>query len=403
MTSDNNDDNDDISDEDTQSNYIEDSTPDVFPRKESITLAGNSNLICQLDGSSSKDNSIQNVTNVTNCTLPTIPLETTEERDIDINMKENILEAGRSTKMCQLDGNTSLDITTPNVTNAPNISVPAVALTTTVPTNTRVNNRINASASLPVIAVINCRSLQPKARSLVEKFQNEDYSIAILCEIWEKTGKKNRYFQAKVEEMLEMDGLKYLSCGSRPSGKRGGGVAILIDSTKLNIEKLQIHVPNNLEVLWTIVRPKEIQPGSKFKEYVVCSIYSPPSSRKNRKLLDHLISTTHALMARFPMAAFYLGGDKNDLSLASLLQGLPKFVQIVANYTHGEKIIDVIITNCSQLYDVPEISLPLYQTVPCMENPQTTAFLLPGLCALPVSQSVMFTQRKPPGHYLILQ
>ena len=102
LSGDSNDDSDDISDKDTQSNYSEDSTPDVFPRKESITLAGNSNLICQLDGSSSKDNSIQNVTNVTNCTLPTICLDTTGERDIGMNMNERILEAGRSTKMCQL-------------------------------------------------------------------------------------------------------------------------------------------------------------------------------------------------------------------------------------------------------------------------------------------------------------
>ena len=218
---------------------------------------------------------------------------------------------------------------------------------------------------MPVVAGINCRSLQPKLRSLVEKFKNEEFSIGILCEIWEKTGKKNRYFQSKVEDMLEMDGLKYISCGSRPSGKRGGGVAILIDSTQLNIEKLHVHVPNNLEVLWAIVRPKELPPGSKFKEYVVCSFYSPPSSRKNRKLLDHLISTTHALMARFPTAAFFLGANKNELPLGSLIQGLPKFVQTVSNYTHGGKILDVIIMNCSQFYSVPEISLPLLP-----DNPQ---------------------------------
>ena len=281
-------------------------------------------MICQLDGSSSIDNPIQNVTNKTNYALPAMSLENIEVRNTVMNMKERFVLAGRSLKICQLDGNTSLDTTSPDVTNAANLSVPAAASTTTVLTNMRVNNRVNASGSFPVIAVINCRSLQPKLRSLIEKFQNKEYSITILCEIWEKTGKKNKYFQSKVEETLELDGLKYLSCGSRPSGKRGGGVAILVDSTKLNIEKLQIHVPNNLEVLWTIVRPKELNQGSKFKEYILCSFYSPPSSRKNRKLLDHLISTTHALMARFPTAAFYLAGDKNDLPLGSLIPSLCK-------------------------------------------------------------------------------
>jgi hypothetical protein len=64
-------------------------------------------------------------------------------------------------------------------------------------------------------------------------------------------------------------------------------------------------------------------------------------------------------MARFPTAAFFLGADKNELPLASLIQGLPKFVQTVSNYTHGEKIIDIILMNCSQFYAVPEISRPL--------------------------------------------
>ena len=159
--------------------------------------------------------------------------------------------------------------------------------------------------------------------------------------------------------MLELDGLKYLPCGSRPSGKRGGGVAILIDSTKLNIEKLQVNVPNNLEVLWTIVRPKELHQGSKFKEYIVCSLYSPPASRKNRKMLDHLISTTHALMARFPTAAVFLGGDINSLPLAPLLQALPRFKQTVAHNTYKNKIIDVILMNCSELYAVPVVTAPL--------------------------------------------
>ena len=74
-------------------------------------------------------------------------------------------------------------------------------------------------------------------------------------------------------------------------------------------------------------------------------------------------------MPRFPTAAFYLAGDKNDLPLASLIQGLPKFVQIVANFTHREKIIDVLLTNCSQLYAVPEISSPLLPDKPQCAKP----------------------------------
>jgi hypothetical protein len=162
-----------------------------------------------------------------------------------------------------------------------------------------------------------------------------------------------------MEEMLELEGLKYISCGSRPSGKRGGGAAILVDTRKYSIENIELNVPHNLEVQWAIVRPKQLSQSTKFKEYIVCSLYSPPASKKNKKLLDHLISTTHALMARFPGAAVYMGGDRNDLPLAPLLRALPRFVQTVAHNTHGNKIIDVLLMNCSSYYAVPEISAPL--------------------------------------------
>ena len=90
----------------------------------------------------------------------------------------------------------------------------------------------------------------------------------------------------------------------------------------------------------------------------------PPSSKKHKKLLDHLISTTHALMARFPKAAVYLGGDRNDLPLAPLLRALPRFVQTVAHSTHGNKIIDVLLMNCSSYYAVPEVTAPLLPDCP---------------------------------------
>ena len=147
------------------------------------------------------------------------------------------------------------------------------SVTKVVP-STSTNQRVNISSDLPAIAVANARSFLPKLKSTIEKFQNEGLSILLIVEIWEKTGKKNRYFQARMEEMLEIEGLKYISCGSRPSGKRGGGAAILIDTRKYSIENLDINIPHNLEVHWAIVRPKVLIQEAKYKEYLVCSFYS---------------------------------------------------------------------------------------------------------------------------------
>ena len=109
--------------------------------------------------------------------------------------------------------------------------------------------------------------------------------------------------------------------------------------------------------------------NSKYSLFIICSFYSPPSSKKHRKLLDHLVSTTHALLAKYPRAAVILGADKNDLPLSPLLQALPKFRQTVTRATHGNKTIDVLIMNCSDMYGVPEVGDPVLPDDPRQAKP----------------------------------
>ena len=224
---------------------------------------------------------------------------------------------------------------------------------------------------MPVIAVANARSLQPKMSSTIEKVENEEIDILLVCEVWEKLGKKNKYFKGKIEEMLQIKGYKYISCGARPSGKRGGGAAIVVNTKRFTLEELEVAVPHNIEAKWGLVRPKKVERNTKYKEYIVCCFYSPPNSKKNKKMLDHLIMSSHALMTKFPNAALILGGDKNSLPLGPLLDGqtAPKCTQTVASPTHGNKVIDVIVMNCAQFYGVPEITRPLLPAHPVQAAP----------------------------------
>ena len=169
--------------------------------------------------------------------------------------------------------------------------------------------------------------------------------------------------------MTEMKGLKYISCGARPSGKRGGGAGIIVNQKRYSLKTLEIHVPHNLEVIWGIVRPKKIESGCKYNEYIICSFYSPPGSKKHKKLLDHLVSTSHALLAKYPRAAVILGADKNSLPLAPLLQALPRFKQTVTQPTHGNKTIDVIIMNCADMYAAPQVGEPVLPDNPRQAKP----------------------------------
>ena len=49
---------------------------------------------------------------------------------------------------------------------------------------------------------------------------------------------------------------------------------------------------------------------------IIDAFYSPPNSKLNSKLLDHIMSTMHHLLAKYPNVAIILGGDKNDLNLS---------------------------------------------------------------------------------------
>ena len=213
----------------------------------------------------------------------------------------------------------------------------------------RRDQKLLESASLPIISVSNVRSLIPKIGNVKNDIFHRNISISILSEVWEKPNCKKHQFE--LEKMFQMDGLKYISTPRLT--KRGGGAAIIVNLRNFSLEKMSIHIPDNLEVVWGLVRPKK--ESASIREIIVAAIYSPPHSKKNNLLLDHLLSTTHYLLSKYPRAGLVIGGDKNDLKISTLLSGIPRLRQIVTKYTHGRKILDVIMTNMSPLYGVPEI------------------------------------------------
>ena len=112
-----------------------------------------------------------------------------------------------------------------------------------------------------------------------------------------------------------------------------------------------------MEVVWGIVRPKLA--SGKVKEIIVAAFYSPPKSRKNNLLIDHLLSTTHFLLTKYPNAGVVIGGDRNNLNISALLSGIPRLRQIVSKPTYKLKVLDVLLTNLHQAYAVPLIVPPV--------------------------------------------
>ena len=160
--------------------------------------------------------------------------------------------------------------------------------------------------------------------------------------------------------MLETEGLKYIST-ARPRG--WGGAAIIVNQEQFHLEKLDVLIPHNLEVVWGMIRCKA--KDAKFKQILVCSFYSPPRTRKNQKLTDHLVTTLHMLSTKYPDAPIIMGADKNSMDIKPLLSCGLRLKQIVDLGTRNGVILDIIITNIPQYFNSPVIVPP----VPC-DNPE---------------------------------
>ena len=116
------------------------------------------------------------------------------------------------------------------------------------------DNKLLLGDILPTIAVSNVRSLIPKIENVKNDILERGISLLLLSEVWEKASCKKQQFE--IDKMCQMDGLKYIS--TPRLSKRGGGSAIIVNLRNFTIEKIPVHIPNNLEVVWGLMRPKKL-------------------------------------------------------------------------------------------------------------------------------------------------
>ena len=133
------------------------------------------------------------------------------------------------------------------------------------------DNKLLEALNLPAFTVYNMRSIWSKLDNLAEDIVERSVDISILSEVWEK--KENLKHQSRIEEMLEMKGISYIST-PRPGYKCGGGSAIAACPKKFSLVKLHVENPKSLEVVWGLLRPRKVL-GS-IRKIIICSFYSPP-------------------------------------------------------------------------------------------------------------------------------
>ena len=89
----------------------------------------------------------------------------------------------------------------------------------------RNNNKRSQAPSLPKIINYNTRSFFPKYLNFSQDVIERESDLIFLTEVWQR--KENPKHHAKIERMLEMKGIKYIS-NPHTGTKRGGGAAIAI-------------------------------------------------------------------------------------------------------------------------------------------------------------------------------
>ena len=223
----------------------------------------------------------------------------------------------------------------------------------------RRDNRVIQSLSLPTILNYNMRSFFPKYENFCDDMEEREADIAFLSEVWEQ--EENVKHKNKLEYMLEMRGIKYIST-PRPGCKRGGGAAIATRTKNFHIEKLNIFIPKSIEIVWGILRPKSH--SGRINSLITCCFYSPPKSRSKTILVDHITTTLQELLVVHSNAGVLISGDKNEMEMFRFLQIDPSLRQLVNEPTRGQNILDVIFTNLSRYFSEPKILPPI-----CPDNP----------------------------------
>lgn len=114
------------------------------------------------------------------------------------------------------------------------------------------DNRGYITVYLPVIAVYNHRSIWNKLQNFILEAKETNQGLTFHSEVWEMKEKKEH--RKKIEEMMEMEGIKYVST-ARP-GRRGGGNALTCNMEEFDMKEVQNNNFENHEVTFAIVRPK---------------------------------------------------------------------------------------------------------------------------------------------------
>ena len=134
-------------------------------------------------------------------------------------------------------------------------------------------------------------------------------------------------------------------------------MALAFQNTNFSVSKLNIKIPVPLEAVWALMRPHK--PTGYITKIILCSFYSPPNSKKNNQLIEHLISTLNHLRIQHKNAPVIMMADVNNLKVEKLLALDPSLKSVNMAKTRGDKCLDRVITDIYRFYQLLSILPPI--------------------------------------------
>ena len=202
------------------------------------------------------------------------------------------------------------------------------------------NAVINSNRLL--VCSINAYSVRKKLNDVADLFEFVRADVVLFSETFETDALK-----VPLENFSNSCGVTWHS-RPRVSGK-GGGVAIAVRNSFGQSIPLSPPNPNEVEVTWALITPA-CQPSIKI---LACAFYYPPIGSNYRPEPDaipnHILEVISYYANRHKNLYVVIGADSNDLDLSDMISC--GFEQLVSQPTRGDKTLDVILSDLTQVGD----------------------------------------------------
>ena len=207
-------------------------------------------------------------------------------------------------------------------------------------------NKVTKSR-LPKLALINARSLLPKVDELIANLSVNTVNLVAVTETWLKDDIEDNLVSIRGYNIFRRD---------RPH-RRGGGVCVYL-SEHIHAKRRIDLESDNFECLWLWLRPTRLP--RPLSGIAVCVVYYPPGLPEHEHYLlnEYLTNSADTLCNQYPNCGLVILGNFNDFQTANLLSR-HNLKQLVQAPTRGSTILDLIITNLSNLYEAPQVLAPL--------------------------------------------